>query len=393
MTGIAVSFVIMLLAIAIVSGFKNEIVNKLLGFNSQISILPTVPNEEAGKVKPLRLTDTLANEIRSVIPSAEITIAVNQPAVFKTDSAFQGILLRGLGREGNWAFISDNLTDGKLPDFNSDDNQQVVVSSTTAKKLGLKTGNKILTHFFDGNSLRTRNLKITGIYDSHFKDFDDHIAFTPIGMLQNLFRIDSISCTGIEINGVEPRQVVEASGELYRHLLESSLEAGRLNNTTPQIYHVESINQRCATHINWLELLNTNVVVIIVLMAFVSGFTLISSLFIIILERINMIGLFKALGATNTQIRRIFIYLAQRLVIRGLVIGNIIGVGIILLQSRFHILPLDPDAYYLNFVPMEFSWVSLLVLNLCVIVISAAILILPSHLISTLSPTKSMKFE
>ena len=174
----------------------------------------------------------------------------------------------------------------------------------------------------------------------------------------------------------------------------ATLWRNRCRGESPaQFYRVENLNTQCSIYINWLNLLDTNVVVILVLIILVSCFTLISSLFIIILERVNMIGLFKAMGATNLQIRRIFIHMAQRLVVRGLLIGNIIGLGIIFLQLKFRLFPLDADAYYLSFVPMNISWLTVILLNIGVIVMTWLILILPSLLISTLSPARSIRYE
>lgn len=392
-TGIALAYIIMLMAISIVTGFKHEIVNKLAGFNSQISILPPELTEEDMQGRPIRLTDTLRQVIDRVVPEADISITINQPAVFKTDSAFQGIVLRGADSEKSRDFVRENLVEGSYSETDASNPQNIAISRATASALGVTSGDDIITHFFDGNNLRSRKLKISGIYDTHFNDFDRTVAFAPIGLLQNIYGLDSLSATGIELRGLEFDKIEQKTSELYEALLQQALYNRNNEERTPVIYRVENLLQQCAIYINWLNLLDTNVAVIIILMIIVSGFTLISSLFIIILERVNMIGLFKALGATNTQIRRIFIYMAQRLVARGLGIGNVIGLGIAIIQSHWHILPLDPDAYYLNYVPMELSITQILILNLGVIVISAAILIIPSCLVSSLSPVKTLKYE
>lgn len=392
-TGIAVAYVIMVLALSIVSGFKHEIINKLGGFNSQITILPALAADETQQTTVIRLTDTLRSSINRALPGTDLSIAINQPAVFKTDSAFQGVVLRGISSEASRCFIEDNLVEGCFDDSVMQCPDNLAISRITAGSLGVKAGDKLITHFFDGNNLRSRSLKIAAIYDTHFNDFDRSIAFTPIEMLQGLYDLDSLSATSIEIRGLQYDELPGKTAQLHETLLHDALYNGGRDGRVGTIYRVENMLQQCAMYINWLNLLDTNVAVIMALMILVSGFTLISSLFIIILERVNMIGLFKALGATNAQIRRIFIYMAQRLVIRGLIIGNLIGLGIIFTQSKWHILPLDPDAYYLNYVPMEFFLPQIPLLNLGIIIISAAILILPSCLISTLSPVKTLKYE
>ncbi len=379
---------------AIVIGFKDEIVHKLTGFNAQITVLPPTTSPDGTISGPIAFNDSLKQKIFSAIPEAEISLTINQPAIFKTDSAFQGVILHGMNKNGAWDFVKENIVSGKSIDSQDQDENEIVISRATANALNVYTGQKIITHFFDGNNLRTRNLTITGIYDSHFIDFDKSMAFTNISMLQHIFDVDSLTATSIEIRGVDNNEIDLLAENLYLTFLSSAAKtAGDSDNNDATIYRVENLNTQCSIYINWLNLLDTNVAVIIVLMAFVAAFTLISSLFIIILERVNMIGLFKALGATNAQIRRIFIYMAQRLVVRGLLIGNVIGIGIILAQQHFHLLPLDADAYYLNFVPMHFSWIPIVTLNIGIIIVSIMILILPSYLISSMSPAKSIRYE
>lgn len=393
-TGIAISFTIMLLAISVVNGFRDEIVNKLSGFHPQITILPPLPqNNEVSNIKPITLDDTLRNRIKAAIPEAEIQLTISQPSMFKTDSTFQGIVIQGVAPGKSWDFIKSNLETGTVPSAENSAAESVVISRMTADALRVKTGDKVLTHFFDGNSLRSRKLLITGIYNSHFKDFDNNLAFSPVKMLQGVYEIDSITASSISLNGMELQQVPAKAEYLYQSLLAESMRDLEENGDSAGVYRVDNIYSQCAQYISWLNLLDTNVIVIIILMAFVSAFTLISSLFIIILERVNMIGLFKAIGATNRQIRGIFIFMAQRLVVRGLLIGNLLSIGVILLQQHFHFLPLNPDAYYLNFVPMQLSPLPIIILNIAVIIIAYLILILPSQLISKISITKSIRYE
>lgn len=393
-TGIAISFTIMLLAVSVVNGFRDEIVNKLSGFHPQITILPPLPqNNEVSNIKPITLDDTLRNRIKAAIPEAEIQLTISQPSMFKTDSTFQGIVIQGVAPGKSWDFIKSNLETGTVPSAENSAVESVVISRMTADALHVKTGDKVLTHFFDGNSLRSRKLLITGIYNSHFKDFDNNLAFSPVKMLQGVYEIDSITASSISLNGMELQQVPAKAEYLYQSLLAESMRDLEENGDSAGVYRVDNIYSQCAQYISWLNLLDTNVIVIIILMAFVSAFTLISSLFIIILERVNMIGLFKAIGATNRQIRGIFIFMAQRLVVRGLLIGNLLSIGVILLQQHFHFLPLNPDAYYLNFVPMQLSPLPIIILNIAVIIIAYLILILPSQLISKISITKSIRYE
>lgn len=388
-TGIALSLIIMMFAIAIVTGFKHEISNKLTGFNAALTIYPPEHIDETAKTDGIRLSDTITNTIQTISPGSVATLSIRQPAILKTDNAFQGVILKGMPDDGNWDFINSNLIAGTLPNNadNGNDNT-IVISEYTAATLGLAIGDKIKTHFFENNAIRTRNLCITGIYNSHFNEYDRTFAFTPIGMLQQLCNVDSITGTSIEVNGIPTANLTEQANKLTSALLSNTLD-----DDSPKFYRVQTVLDACAMYYNWLDLLDTNVIVILILMACVSGFTLISSLFIIILERINMIGIMKAMGATNAQIRAIFIYMAQRLVVKGLVIGNIIGLTLLLIQQRFHTIPLDSEAYYLDFVPVEINPWYIIVLNLAVVIISSLLLILPSHIISGMSPARSIRYE
>lgn len=385
--GVALSFIVVALSLAVVKGFKNQIINKLQGFTSQITVTATVESPDGIIAAPIVLDENTRSTILDIIPDAKLALTITQPIVLKTDSAFQGLVLKGLDTTWQWDFIKSNISAGEIPDpDDSASHQTIIISTLTANALGLNIGDKTPVHFFDGNELRIRPLKVAAIYDSHFSDFDKTLAFTPICMLQDFFKIDSISGTSIEIEGLKFANIGQAANALQRQFFSHPIQPGKS-------YRVDSILTQCAMYLNWLNLLDTNVVVIMVLMICVAGFTLVSSLFILILERVNMIGLMKSLGATNSQIRRIFILMAERLVLRGLLIGNIVALSIILLQQHLHIVPLDPEAYYLNYVPMEFNISTWVMLNIGVIAVSLTVLIGPSHMVSTLSPIKTLKYE
>lgn len=383
--GVALAIAIMLIAVAVVNGFKKEIKNKLVGFNAEITITAASQN---GVTEGIRLTDSLRNLITEIAQEADITLTARQPAIFKTESDFQGIILKGIDNNSNQQFYADNLIEGSLPGANNETNS-VIISSVTASRLGLNTGDKVITHFFDGNKIRTRNLLITGIFDTHFHEFDDAVAFTTMEMIQNLCKVDSLTGTSVEIRNIGIEQADRTAAMISSAMFERTLH----DTSNPMAYEISTVNKSCIQYLNWLSLLDTNVIVIIILMACVASFTLISSLFILILERVNTIGLLKALGSTNKQIRRIFIYITQRLVIRGLIIGNIVALGLSWLQSEFHLMPLDADAYYLNYVPVDLSWHSILIINIAAIIISVLVLILPSHIIATLSPASTLRYE
>lgn len=385
--GVALAITIMLMSLFIVHGFKKEIKDKLLGFNAPISIHAPENDANPAFTSGIRLTDSLRNLISSTVDGAVPTISISQPAIFKTEDNFQGIVLKGID-SSKWNFFKDNLTEGDIPNEESGDNS-VVVSRNTARLLGLKVGERLTTHFLDENNIRSRKLTITGIFESHFSDFDNTYAATPIAMLQKLNHVDSITGTMIEVGPIDFDYIQLKASELN-----NALVADAVSRREPTgIPHTSTIVDMCGRYFSWLDLLDTNVIVIIVLMACVSGFTLVSSLFIIILEHVNTIGLLKALGASNRQIRGIFIYMAQRLVVKGIIIGNVIAIALAFAQIKWQLIPLDPDSYYLSNVPIDFSWITIAIVDICAIIVSALVLILPSHLIAQLSPATSLRYE
>lgn len=392
--GIALAVIVMMMAVAVVLGFKREIRDKVTGFDSQITISAArQANTDASytsTVTPVTLNDTLRAVLDSALPSsAQLSLTCTQPAMLKTDSDFLGIVLKGFAADGDMSFIRNTLSEGSLPDLSdSEGASQAVISQIMARRLNLSVGDKVHAYFFINDNVRARNLTVSGIYESHFGEYDALYAFCGIGTLQKLLGMASDQGTAIDITGIPSDEITAATEALYDALGQAYYEG-----LTNRWHTVDNVLHTGALYFNWLDLLDTNVVVILILMALVSGFTLVSSLFIIILERVRMIGLLKALGATGSVIRRIFIYLALRLVGIGMVIGNAVAITIMILQSRLHLLPLDPEAYYLNYVPIEIDWPGILLLNIGVVAISALMLILPSHIISRISPAQTMRYE
>lgn len=394
--GVALSVAIMLLSVSVVYGFKYNIIKQLTGFHAQITV-SAPEHHDSGTTDGLQNTPKLQSALTSILRSStlpgtdpSITLVLTEPTVLKTDSAFQGILLKGLeANENAWNFVQQNLVSGRVPTASDTTANTMVISSVTASALNVDTGDHIMAHFIDEESLRSRKMLITGIYDSHFHDYDATTAFTPIAMLQKLNHIDSITGTSLEIRGLEPELVETVARSLITALYQPTMDVDYGN----MLFNVSTLRDKCALYINWLDLLDTNVVVIIILMSCVAAFTLISSLFIIILQRVPTIGLLKALGATDTLIRRTFIYMTMKLVGYGLIIGNTLALAIIAVQDYFHLLPLDPESYYLNYIPVRLSITTCVIINISAITISALILILPSHIIAKISPAKSIRYE
>ncbi len=388
-TGVALAIIVMMLALVVVLGFKHEIRNKVMGFDSQIKVEAHAGYGDGKDGNSITFSEELKHIIDSVIPGAKTTLAIQQSGILKTQDNFMGIVFKGMDANNDWEFVDNNIIAGNRPDYSNEDNRnKVILSNIMANTLNLNVGDKVYAYFFENNNIRTRNLEIAAVYESHFGEYDRLIAFCDISLPQRLKGLNADTGGAIEITGVSPDEIETKAIELQESLSQACYE-----NKVARLYRVNDVYKTGALYFNWLDLLDTNVVVILILMTFVAGFTLISSLFIIILERVNMIGIMKSLGATNRQVRSIFIYVAERLVIRGMLIGNAIALAIIILQEKTHLLPLDPDAYYLNYVPVEINWWHIALLNIGVIVVSCLILIVPSHMISSISPSRTMRYE
>lgn len=389
-SGIALSYIIMLLSIAVVTGFKDEIRTKVTGFEQQITIGQAQNYGEYKINEGVVLNDSMISLIKSIVPDASVSLSMVQPAMLKTENNFEGIIFKGLQHNSNeFNFISEHIIDGDINNFNKTGSENpILLSRTTANSLELSTGNDITAHFFINDKILSRKMKISGIYDTHFGDYDKIYAFTELDILQHLNKVDSLTGTSVQINGIMTDEIDDVTDKLRISLFENAMK-----QPDGKSYHVENVNMSGAIYFNWLSLLDTNVVVILILMGCVSCFTLISSLFIIILQKVSTIGLLKSLGATNMQIRKIFILMSARILAFGLILGNIIGLGILFLQSSKKIIPLNPEAYYLNYVPVQIEPSTILILNMAVIIISVLLLTIPSQIISRLSPVETMRYD
>lgn len=389
--GIGLSLMVMILAVSIVTGFKTEIRQKVTGFEQEITISQAEGFGPERINRGVRLTDSIAAVIYSAAPGSRASLRLRQPAVLKTESDFEGIVMEGITDGSDvYRFIAAQTEPGDtMPPFTAgQDGNPIVISRTTASALGLSTGDAVSAHFFIDGNLLTRKMRVAAVYDTHFGEYDKLMAFCPIDITQRLNRVDSLTATAIDINGVGSDRIEEVTASLRIGLFEHLQATGAMES-----YRIDNVNTTGAIYFNWLQLLDTNIIVILSLMGCVAGFTLISSLFIIILQRVRTIGLLKALGATDGQIRRVFILMACRIVGAGLICGNIAGVGFILLQRAFHLIPLNPEAYYLNYVPVADNWGVILLINLATALLSVALLLIPSHLISRISPAETMRYE
>lgn len=389
-TGIAVSIVVMLLSVVIMLGFKHEIKAKIMGFDSQIIIYPQ-PSKLTGIISGnIEYTPELEQLIAETLPGAKAKLTIATPVIFKTADDFQGMILRGIDPALGDDFIEKNLIKGSMPRFTADSiSNQLVIPAILASRLQLDVGDGIQAYFVSSDNVRVRKMTVTGIFDTHFSDYDMVYAYAGRDFLQHVTNLTERqgSTVAIDIQGDD------AAIDKATAMLEDAIYKRVATHPEMPLYQLRNIHSTGAAYFSWLALLDTNVVVILILMAVVSGFTLVSSLFIIILERVNMIGILKAMGMSTLSIVKIFIYVAERLVFRGLIIGNTVALLMIAAQSQWHIIPLNPDSYYLNFVPVKFDMESFILLNIGVVVMAALVLLVPARVIASIKPSSAIKFE
>jgi lipoprotein-releasing system permease protein len=386
MTGIAIGLAVMLVSVAVVIGFKGEVRNKVIGFGSNIQI-SNIDDARSYEVQPIVINDSLISQLTSYTNQIKHTQRFStKPGIIKTDSAFQGIVLKGVGPEYDPTFMKKYLVAGIVPSFSdTTSTNQVLISKTIADKLGLKVGDKINTYFINDN-VRARRMTIKGIYQTNFAEYDKIFLITDLYTVNRLNAWKQDQYGGLEITIRDFEQLDNTTLDLSRNI-------DKMKDKYGGTYHVRNIVQINPQLFAWLDLLNMNVWVILFLMIGIAGFTMISGLLILIIERTNMIGLLKALGTNNYTIRKIFLWLSVFIIGKGMLWGNIIGLLIIYLQNQFKIIKLDPTTYYVDTVPVTFNILYFVLINLGSLLVAMLMLLGPSYLISKIHPANSMRYE
>lgn len=383
--GVALGLAVMILSVAIVIGFKKEVRNKVIGFGSHIQIT-NFDNNSSYETTPIAVSDSLLQALQEFPGIKHIEGYATKMGILKTDSDFQGVVLKGIDTDYDWSFFRNNLKEGELltidPQKTSTD---VIISRYLSDLLGLKLGDSILTYFVQ-EDVRARKFNIVGIYETGFMDYDKLFVLADIKQIRRLNGWEKDEVSGLELLVDDYDKLDQIAEDLYFNLVEKQ---DRHGNT----YFTRSIKEMNPMIFNWLDVLDVNVVVILILIFAVAGFTMISGLLIIILERTNMIGILKALGENNVSIRKIFLYISFFLIGKGMLWGNMVGIAICLIQSHFRIIKLDPSIYYLDAVPIDLSIVSLILLNIGTLCASMLMMLGPSYLITKIDPAKSIRFE
>ncbi|MBM6662089.1 ABC transporter permease [Marseilla massiliensis] len=384
--GVAIGLAVMVVTVSVVLGFKHTIRDKVVGFGSHIQVENFLALQSTDPY-PICVDDSLMRVLRSTDGVKHVERFALTQGILKTDSDFLGMTFKGVGPEYDFTFIRQNLVAGDIPEFSDQSSHyKLLVSQMTADKLKLAVGDKVYAYFISNNDVRARRFTVSGIYQTNLTLFDQSLCFTDLYTAVRLNNWLDGQCTGAEITVADFGRLEETAANVVERV-----------NRTPDKYGdiltSQTIDEAYPQIFSWLDLLDINVWIILALMVCVAGFTMISGLLIIILERTQMIGTLKALGARNSTVRHTFLWFAAFIIGRGLLFGNIIGIGIVLLQEYTGVVSLDPTSYYVSTAPMELNVPFIVLLNVATLLISLFVLIAPSYLISHIHPAKSMRYE
>jgi len=376
---VAIGLAVMIVSVAIVTGFQKQIRDKIVGFGSHIQIAKFDSNNSF-EFSPINRNQTFLKTLSETKGIRNIQVFATKAGIIKTDEQIQGVVFKGVGNDFDWSFFNDKLVEGKT--FRTDDtlaSQSVVISKNLADLLKIKVGDPLRMYFIIENLPRARRFQVSGIYSTGLAEFDLKFIFGDIRQIQKLngWGKDSVSGFDVYINDFAQ---LDKMGKLVYNSVGYELNAKTISELYPQMF-------------DWLDLQDMNVVIILILMVLVSGMAMISTLLILILERTNMIGVLKALGAQNTGIRRIFIYNAAYIIGKGMFFGNLAGIVICLLQKYFSIVSLPQESYFMSVVPINLDIFHILLLNIGTVLACTLMLILPSYVVTRISPVKAIRFD
>ena len=384
--GVAIGLTVMLVTVSVVLGFKHSIRDKVIGFGSHIQV-ENFLTMQGSDPYPVCMDDSLMGVLRRIPGISQVERYAYMQGILKTDQDFLGITFKGVAQEYDTTFIHQNLVEGAIPHFtDSVGTRCLLLSKMTADKLHLKSGDKVYAYFISSGDVRARVFTVSGIYQTNLTQFDDNICFADLYTVARLNKWTGGQCTGAELRLLDFNELDAVSSQVVKCVNRTvdheanTLMTRTIHEAYPQIF-------------NWLELLDINVWIILALMVCVASFTMISGLLIIILERTQMIGILKALGANDATIRHTFLWFATFIIGRGMVVGNVVGFLLILLQQHFGLVKLDPANYYVSTAPVELDWLFVLLINVATLVVCVLVLIAPSYIISRISPSKSMRYE
>ena len=384
--GVAIGLAVMIITVSVVFGFKHTIRDKVVGFGSHIQVENYMAQQLSAPV-PISISDSLMKVMKQLPGIRHVERYALTQGILKTDDDFLGVAFKGVGSDYDTTFLSEHIVEGKMPKFSDGQSKYpLLISRMMADKLQLKAGEKVYAYFIGNDDVRARKFTITGIYETNMTQFDQSLCFTDYNVPIRLNGWEPDQCSGAELLVDDFDQLDQVAEEVV----------GKVNRRTDKygaIITSQTIREAHPHVFQWLELLDINVWIILALMICVAGFTMISGLLIIILERTQMIGILKALGMRNKTVRHTFLWFAAFIIGRGMLVGDIIGIGLVVLQQQTGFIHLDPASYYVDTAPMELNIPIIVLLNVVTLLVSLFVLIAPSFLISHIHPARSMRYE
>lgn len=370
---------VMILSVAVIRGFKQEIRQKLRGFAGDIQI-QKFDNNNSYQNSPFTNDNAFIKKIQSNPLFSYIMPIATKPGIIKTKSEIEGVVMKGVDKSYDWTFFKNIMVAGKVIDFKDtvESQKQIMISSFTASRLKLKVGDKFIMYFVQ-EPLKKRPFYISGIFDVGVEDIDKTFVVGDLALIRKLNNWNPDEIGGYELR-VSDFDQLEGANDFLSDKMPLKLKSYMVSESYPAIFE-------------WLKLLDVNAQVMLILMLIVAIINMISALLIIILERTSMIGIFKAMGAGNWTIQKIFLYNASYLIGIGLLLGNIFGLGISLFQYKTHFFTLDEASYYMKFVPIQIRWMDMILLNAGTLTICLLVLIVPSMLVAKISPVKAIRFK
>ncbi|UKJ06509.1 ABC transporter permease [Solitalea lacus] len=377
-TGIALGLAVMIASFAIVTGFKAEIRDKIIGFSGAIQLVKYDLSTSLENT-PIKLNAQAEHLLKTTAEITHVQAFATKTGIISANEDIEGVVLKGVDMDFDWSFYADKMVSGSTLKLNKDSvTNEIMLSKFTADRLKVKAGDVVLMYFIQ-EPMRRRKFKIAGIFDLGIEELNKLYVIGDIKVVQRLNDWSKQEVGGYELAVSDYKKIDTLSKEIF--------------NKAGEDLAAYSARERFPAIFEWLALLDVNAIVILVLMLLVAGINMISALLILILERTNMIGLLKALGFTNLNIRKIFLYKASYLILRGMFIGNVIGIGFCLVQEKFKFISLDQQSYYMKFVPIEINWLTVLILNVGTLLISMLMLLIPSMLVTRITPVKALRFK
>jgi len=375
---IALGVAVMLISVAVLTGFQKQITEKVIGFGGHIQITDFIPNASL-EPKPVDISKFKLHTLKNIKGVAHSQVFATKAGIIKTNEAIEGVVLKGISKDYDLSFFKNNLYSGKLPVFtDTSTSNDLLISKKIADKLRFKVQDKLIMDFIQ-QPARMRKFTVCGIYETGLEDFDDKYVLCDLHQIQKLNDWKSTQIGGVELSVSDFKQLASVGENVY-DAIDSDLDSKTIRELYPQLF-------------DWLDLQNINVLIILLMMVAVGAMNMVTALLILIIERTNMIGLLKALGASNLSLRKLFLYQAIYLTGKGLLLGNLIGIGLCLAQLKFGFAHLDQASYYVSLVPIEMNWQYIAALNIGTLFICTLLLIVPSYLVTRISPVKAIRFS